>query len=284
METIGEVRSASSSKATASAPGASSIDRSPSKISAVSGVPATERSSSKNSASELYACNSDSAAAVFGSSELGVGHAVDALEPEVKPGSPWIFCHRPTSPIVWKAVPSGLHVSLSKRGSRSTSAFIAMSNEDLDAHFENDYCFKLGIDAHRSDVRAKLARAATAPSSINGTKISSPSSGRAVPMPAVSQDLMLSPVSAWKLWGKPGRYRNPRREDEMWNDHFRTPKLARKDASGGPGQYCRKFMQREVWSPRRGEFQSIGRPRTKCGVSYLNTVSRWGFESEVRVR
>lgn len=196
-----------------------------------------------------------------------------AEQDEAEPWNSWVFMHSPASPVTWKKTIARSPLSVTyldqltppTPGRWKTNALMSMSHAELDAHFEEDFGLKLGLAAHRTEVRTRLGRTASSPSSFGSrSKPSTPSRDQTTPLPT---------ISAWKLWGPPGKACIPHRD--CLSDHCRAPTLTRKDPGGGPGEYCNKFMQKQVWSPLYGEFQSCGGPRTKCGVSSLSHTLRW---------
>lgn len=194
-------------------------------------------------------------------------------------GDAWVFTHspvekvRPGGTVTWARTQNGrssrtlAHMGQGGIPLPESGRFVSMSNAELDNHFENDWLMNHGLDAHRHDVRRRLGRSFSSPACC----IDSPTAA-------------LAKVSAWELKGQPRQVIFPYRTQEAWNDHALAPKLARSDPSGGPGEYCHKFMQTEVWRPRTGEFQSVGGRRTKCVVSQLETTWRWRYQDPAKRR
>jgi len=194
-------------------------------------------------------------------------------------GDAWVFTHspikkvRPGGTVTWARTQNGRSsktLELLGQGGIAlpeSGRFVSMSNAELDNHFENDWLMNHGLDGHRTDVRRRLGRSSSAPAGF----IDSPTAA-------------LPNVSAWELKGGPRQVIPLRRTQEAWNDHALAPKLARSDPTGGPGEYCHKYMQTEVWRPRTGEFSSVGGRRTKCVVSQLETTWRWRYQDGIKRR
>lgn len=253
---------------------------------------ASSRTSSKSSVAEVN--NAGQAALEGAEGETG---AWESEGPVPKPWESWVFLHEPSSPIPWRKTlnrnsdPSSSsdpgEKILSEQGRRKGLRFVSMTNTEMDAHFANDWGMKLGLEFHRSQVRKRLGRSTSSPSSLAGSKPPTPSTPPATaskdmltrPETSVGFGLRPLPVSAWQLWGKPGKVITPWRQDETTINHFNVPRLER-----CPGEYCHRYMKTEQWSPRYGVFHSAGGHRTKCSVSELDRSWRWQYRDGLRTR
>lgn len=223
----------------------------------------------------------------------------------------WVTVHRPGSAsrsgVTWKKTLAQVPLlgctdqsswPVPQKGQWKAPKLLSMSNADLDASFAKDWAINIGAAAHRTQVRQRLGRTGSSPSSLAGSKPGSPAAsigkpgspaasiGKPGTAPArvssmsrssISLPGMDLPVSAWQLWGKAGKL--PVEQRDTWNDHAlgKDQRLARKNGEGGGGEYCHNFMQSDVWSPKFGAFRCEGRPRTKCTFSEVAQTWRWHY-------